>query len=351
MATEGSTRGAGTTRWRWLARHWRRVGALVAAVLAIGALAGCTIAQPPGPSPLRYRDQVFTSVSVTRDIAYGSAPDANGNTVVLTLDLYQPAGDAQTGRPALAFVHGGSFSGGDKASGVSPDLASTFAKLGYVTVSINYRLISQACGGSNIRPECIVAALNAQHDAQAAVRWLRVNADTYGIDPTRIGIGGESAGGITATLVGVHSEDPGDSGNPGPSSGVGGFMSISGGLPQGAFAGAGDAPGLLFHGTADAVVPFQWSVDTSLALLNAGVPAFLEAQDGAGHVPYAQYRDLFIQQSDYFFYDFLDLAHANGQSTAAARAFERQLPELRRKYPRFSKRLARQYRKYRLHAR
>ncbi len=89
-----------------------------------------------------------------------------------------------------------------------------------------------------------------------------------------------------------------------------GFASISGGLPSGNFANAGDAPGLFFHGTADPIVPSRWSDLTTAAMLNAGVPAWLQHQDGAGHVPYAQYRSLYLEQMDYFFYLTLDLAHA-----------------------------------------
>ena len=101
----------------------------------------------------------------------------------------------------------------------------------------------------------------------------------------------------------------------------------------GVFAGAGDAPGLLFHGTADPVVPYQWSADTAAKLLNSGVAAFLEPLDGAGHVPYAQFRDQILSQSDYFFYDVLDLAHAQGQPAAAAAAFDRQAQRLEEQHP------------------
>lgn len=326
----------------------KRWAALAAALVVVVVLAGCTVPKPPGAAPLRYRDQVFSGATVTRDIQYGSAtPQGAGTPIALKLDLYQPTGDTLTQRPAAVFVHGGGFSGGDKGGGPSADFANTFAKLGYVTVSINYRLIAQGCTGSNITPACYQAALDAQHDAQAAVRWLRANAATYRIDPTRIAIGGESAGAITATAVGVHSEDPGTSGNPGPPSSVGGFMSISGGLPGAVFAGAGDAPGVLFHGTADTVVPYQWSVDTSAALLNAGVLAVLETQQGAGHVPYSQYRQLFLDQTDYFFYDVLDLAHAQGQPAAAGRAFTARAAKLRKKHPKYAKQLERRQKTFR----
>ena len=47
--------------------------------------------------------------------------------------------------PALIWVHGGSFSGGDKTNIVPVDVANTFAKMGYVVVSINYRLLGSGC--------------------------------------------------------------------------------------------------------------------------------------------------------------------------------------------------------------
>ena len=308
----------------------RRVLALLVAA-AILVATGCTVPRPPGDSPLRYRDQVFNTVGVTSGLQYGSAPDANGNPVALKLDLYQPTGDSETLRPALVWVHGGSFSGGDKTNIVPTDVANTFAKQGYVVVSINYRLLGSGCVANP--GACIGPALEAQHDAQAAVRWLRANAATYRIDPGRIGIGGESAGGITATLVGLHSDDPGTSGNPGYPSTVGGFVSVSGGLPQGAFTTPGDAIGLLFHGTADTTVSPDWSGQTEIAMLKAGVPAWLELQEGAGHVPWAQYRSLYLEQADYFLYIALDLAHAHGQPVAAARAQERQLQRLTKGNP------------------
>ena len=58
------------------------------------------------------------------------------------------------------------------------------------------------------------------------------------------------------------------------------------------------------------------------------MPAWLQHQEGAGHVPWAQYRTLYLEQADYFLYLTLDLAHAAGQPVSAARASERQLQRL-----------------------
>lgn len=298
--------------------------------LLVAVLAACDLPKPAGEGTVRYRDVVFDSVTKTADLQYGTAPDLAGNPVALKLDLYRPVGDTQKLRPAVIFVHGGSFSGGDKGSGPSADLAALFPKLGYVALSINYRLLGSGCSGSTAgSATCTNAALYAISDAQAAVRWVRQHAAEYGVDPGRIGIGGESAGGITSTGVGMVAENPGAGGNGLYSNRVQGFFSISGGLPGGVNASADDAPGLLVHGTADSVVPYQWSVDTTAALQKVNRFALLQTIDGAGHVPwYEPHRSKMTTQAEYFFYYALDLAHAAGQPVATRRAGEQQLRKL-----------------------
>ena len=293
---------------------------VVLAAVALAAAAGCTVPRPAGDSPLRYRDQVFSNATVTSNLQYGSAPDPQGNPVALTLDLYRPTGDAQTKRPALVWVHGGAFRSGSKTDFVPVDVANTFAKLGYVVVSINYRLTApNTCIANPSQPACTLAALDAQHDAQAAVRWLRKNAVTYGVDPARIGVGGESAGGITATLVGVHSEDTGTSGNPGYPSTVGGFVSVSGGLPDGLFANAGDAWGLLFHGTVRRrSCRRQWSDATAGALLEGRRAGLARSTRTApATCPGRSTARSISSRRGYFLYFALDLPHAAGQPAGA----------------------------------
>jgi dipeptidyl aminopeptidase/acylaminoacyl peptidase len=273
---------------------------LVALALGATLLAGCTVPRPPGDGTLRYRDQVFSSVNVTNDLTYGSAPDADGNPVTLKLDLYQPAGDTAAKRPALVWVHGGGFTMGDKSSGRAR--ATFFARLGYVAVSINYRLLSpDGCGGNpDPTPVCENAALEAQHDAQAAVRWLRANAATYRIDTNRIAMAGSSAGAVTSVLAATRSEDPGTSGNPGYPSTIRAAVSVSGGVPTNEFINQGDAPTLFIHGTEDHVVPFEWAVQNAAAMYNLGIFTVLEPIEGAGHGLLADYSALIDEQSDYF---------------------------------------------------
>jgi acetyl esterase/lipase len=282
------------------------------------ALVGCVhLVTPPGAAPLRYRDEVFATVATTTGVTYGSAVDQQGTTVTLRLDVYAPpASDPETSRPAIVWVHGGSFSSGTRTSAEIVDEATTFAKKGYVNVSISYRLTPGGCSASAPTATCVQAIIDAMHDAQAAVRFLRANAPTYGVDANRIAIAGTSAGAITALNVAYNPDDVGNSGNPGPSSAVGAAVSLSGAKILGA-AGAGDAPALLFHGTADGIVPYQWAVNTVKEAKAAGLLALMTTWQGAGHVPYAAHRTEILDQTRNFLYFELDLAHAAGSPGVA----------------------------------
>jgi acetyl esterase/lipase len=256
----------------------------------------------------RYREAQFTDVDITSDVVYGEAPGVDGQPEQLRLDVYQPRGDDETSRPLAIVVHGGGFAQGDKAQGVSPIMATYFAKLGYVAASLNYRLLAPGgCTGNNAGGTCATAALEGIHDGQAAVRFLRDHADDYGIDPDRIAISGESAGGVMSYGAGVWSDTPGQSGTPGVSSAVQAYMAISGGLPNGLFASAEDAPGLFFASTGDPIVPYQWSVDDVAALTKAGVIAELISYDLDVHVPFREQRDDIISRTTDFYYEHLDL--------------------------------------------
>jgi predicted esterase len=228
------------------------------------------LASACGP-PRRYFNEVFNTVSVTRGLQYGAAPDEYGQTERLLLDLYQPDGDDHARRPAIVWVHGGGFSAGSKTDPKQVANATTFAKRGYVTVSINYRLRSGNVGQ---------AIADAQHDAQAAVRWLRRYADRYRVDRNRIAIGGTSAGAITALYVGNHAEDPGTSGNPGYRSDVGAAVSISG---FGGWYSTGDAPAVLFHGREDRTISHSAAVRTCEEYHRYGNVCELHTYEGYGH--------------------------------------------------------------------
>ena len=286
----------------------RRLLVVLFALVALLAT-GCDFRfiTPEGPAPLRYRDAVFTAVTKTADIAYGSATDQQGQVVELKMDLYEPTGDTVAARPAIVLVHGGSFRSGTKTSAELVDQANVYAKEGYVVASISYRLAPNGC--TSITVECINAIKDARHDAQAAVRWLRANAATYGIDPTKIAAGGSSAGAITALNVGYGPEDVGDSGNPGYDSTIKAAVSLSGSriLTR---TNPGEAAALLFHGTADPLVPYASTQTTLNEALAAGLAAKLTTWDGAGHVPYVAHRTEILDQTTNFLWWTLGLAEA-----------------------------------------
>jgi acetyl esterase/lipase len=288
----------------------RRLLVTVVASLALFVAAACDpLAPPSGPAPLRYRDDVFTEVTRTADIPYGTAVNQSGATETLRLDLYEPVGDTVTSRPAIVWVHGGGFSAGSKTSPELVDQANNYARKGYVNVSIDYRLSPTSCIPTP-GPACLIGIVHAREDAQTAVRFLRANAATYGVDATRIAIGGSSAGAITALNVGYNPENPGPGDHQGYSSAVRAAQSISGGAISAASITPGDAPGLLFHGTADVLVPYSLAQTTVDQAKADGLVAVLRTWSGGGHVPYVQNRTQILDETRNFFYSQMDLAHA-----------------------------------------
>lgn len=108
----------------------------------------------------------------------------------LQLDIYAPEMAAvQQLRPAIVLVHGGGWRAGYRENFTA--LAQQLALRGYVVATISYRLA----------PEAKYPA--AIYDVKAAIRWLRSNAKTYGVNPHTIAVGGGSAGGQIASLTGV----------------------------------------------------------------------------------------------------------------------------------------------------
>jgi acetyl esterase/lipase len=261
----------------------------------------------PGNSPLRYRDEVFQNVVVKTGITYGSAVNVSGQTQKLLLDTYRPTGDTLTaGRPAVVFVHGGGFSAGNRTESDIVDQAASFAKRGYVTASIDYRLTG---GCAPVTAQCATGIVQAKNDAQAAVRWFRTNAAGLGIDANRIAIAGSSAGAITAINVAYGADEVGTSGNPGVPSNVQAAVSLSGaGLTT--VPDPGEPPTLFFHSTGDPVVPFAWAQSTIDQAKAAGDHVEVTTWPGNVHVPFSQHRDQILGETTSFLYYILDLGHA-----------------------------------------
>jgi poly(3-hydroxybutyrate) depolymerase len=251
---------------------------------------------------VRYRDNVFTNVGVTSNILYGSNVNADGTTQTLLLDVYQPTGDTAKARPLVIFMFGGGWAVGTKTDGDQVLLSQTFAKKGYVTASIQYRLDTSLMNTKPLIPMTI-AMYRGMQDAKAAVRFLRAHKATYKIDDTRILMGGCSAGAFNSLLVAFldSKEIPsfidttkvggleGNSGTPGVSSAINGVINNWGAVEDSTWLYNNKIPVISFAGTADPQVPFDHnatfcgSACIDRVLTRLGVYSVLKPFPGMGH--------------------------------------------------------------------
>ena len=141
----------------------------------------------------------FLKPEVISDIKYGEGPDETGDTDNLHLDIYRPAPVLMHWKKAAGiFVHGGGLVGGDKLSEGAVDLGNLYARSGFVYTSIDYRIgLEQRRRWNRMwwryhRPDR--ATYRAVQDTKAAFRYLKANADLYGIDTNYIFVEGNSAG-------------------------------------------------------------------------------------------------------------------------------------------------------------
>lgn len=137
-------------------------------------------------------------IKVTRDIAY-----RDGDSKAWRLDLAMPEEKAAAPRPALVIVHGGGWRGGSRTVDVFQKMMIDYAKKGYVTINVDYRLTGEADF-----PACI-------EDVKCAVRWLRAHTEKYQVDPKRIGAYGHSAGAHLALMLAMTDKDDGLEGDGG----------------------------------------------------------------------------------------------------------------------------------------
>ncbi|MCM4164223.1 MULTISPECIES: alpha/beta hydrolase [unclassified Arenibacter] len=115
-----------------------------------------------------------------KDVVYKTV-----DSMQLKLDIYHSK-DIQKTMPLIIFIHGGAWKKGNKHDYLV--YLSSYAKKGFVTATIQYRLTD-------------VAKFPAQlHDVEDAVRWLKLNAANYHIDASKVALVGGSAGGHLAML-------------------------------------------------------------------------------------------------------------------------------------------------------
>jgi hypothetical protein len=261
-------------------------------------------------------ENFFPAVTVTSNVTYGSALTYTGGTQTLVMDIYQPTSDVAATRGLIVFAHGGSFIGGSRTDQDVTALSTRFAKMGYVTASIDYRLGMFPFDSVNATK----AVIRATQDMKAAVRFFRKDAATtnlYRIDPLFIFAGGSSAGAFMSLHLAYLDKDAevptwvniaslggleGNSGNPGYSWRVNGVINLCGALGDSAWLEPADVPLVSMHGTNDNVVPYgtamiyvsgfpimvvDGSASVKLRADNVGVWNPFHTWYGAPHVPYA----------------------------------------------------------------
>lgn len=303
-------------------RNQLNLGTMIAAsALAVFANATSVCAEVP-PAPAGYSSEtaikaaffagmlktidvnlpVPDSIKVEKGIEYGK-----GGDVSLKLDLYQPIGGDGTGdplRPAIIFVHGGAWKGGNRE--IYHYYCVKLAEKGYVVATVSYRL-------SDVAP--FPAAVQ---DVKCAVRWLRANAERLHVDPNRIAMAGGSAGGHLSMMAGYVTDNPeleGTGGNPDESSRIQAVVNFYGPTdlttefardndvvvkflggesyadkPElyqlaspNSHVSADDPPTLILHGSIDTVVPISQAELLVDKLKAAGVPYEYDRVEGWPH--------------------------------------------------------------------
>lgn len=137
------------------------------------------------------KDQIAcgrTKLRAMNDVVFARRALANGKSLDLSMDIQMP--DTPKERPVVIYVTGGGFIQAPKEAALN--LRTYVAEAGFVVASIEYRTVRD---GANYR--------DGIADVKSAVRYLRANAVKYGIDPARVAVWGESAGGYLAAMVGV----------------------------------------------------------------------------------------------------------------------------------------------------
>jgi len=235
-------------------------------------------------------------VAAEKDIVFGRAGGKDS-----LLDLFRPAAAQEKLLPAVIFIHGGGWGGGNKES--YHDLAARVASHGYVCACVSYRLSGEAPFPA------------AVEDCKCGVRWLRAHAHAHRADPDRFAAWGHSAGGHLAAMVAL---------TPGQFEGEGGWAGYSSAVqcalcfstpfdltdttqglegiirqfvgpaaedPEKVRAQASPinyvagkkTPFILFHGVEDVLLPIGQSDEFAAALREAGVLLELVRVPHAGH--------------------------------------------------------------------
>ncbi len=227
----------------------------------------------------------------TRTVVYKKAPNAEGKELDLNMDIFEPANHkAGDKTPAIVLFYGGGWSGG------SADLfyahATYLASRGMEAFVPSYRTKNSAK----------TSPFEAVTDAKSAIRWVRENAATLGIDPNRIAAAGSSAGAHIAAVAAIIPgfDEPTENAkvssrpnalvlyNPVVDLSPSGYGNERVGPKWQSISPLqnvrpGDPPTIVFHGTADKIVPYANAVAFEKAMKDAGNKVELVTFRGVGH--------------------------------------------------------------------
>jgi alpha/beta superfamily hydrolase len=165
----------------------------------------------------RYTKAVFTDVKSTKNITYCENYSfepflfggKNTKKVSLKCDFYEPAGDKETKRPLVIFLHTGNFvpqptfggsTQGRTSDSVLVEVATRLSKMGYACASADYRIgwAPTSTSETTRKFTLINAAYRGVQDIRSCIRFFKKNADKYGIDTSRVVVWGNGTGGYIA---------------------------------------------------------------------------------------------------------------------------------------------------------
>lgn len=239
------------------------------------------------------------SIQIRLNVKYGQAADE-----ALLMDLAWPKVSAER-LPGVVMIHGGAWRAGQRQAHLKD--VGRLAERGYVAATVSYRFCPRYVFPAQVE------------DVKCAVRYLRAHAETYNLDPNRIGAVGFSAGAHLAMLLGSMDREDGLEGEGGwadQSSKVQVVVAFAGpteldapdipevsrplvrdflgGSPDEkrdayrraspvSYVSRGDAPMLLFQGTSDPLVPYTQAIRMLERMREAGIEGRIEFLVGAGH--------------------------------------------------------------------
>ena len=236
---------------------------------------------------LLFATPASAAVTMRRGIVYGHGQ---------RLDLYMPATRSAARAPVVVLIHGGGFAIANRTEPGLTRVARALADEGIVAASIDYRLL-----GSNPRPSARVRPLlaglpdgregraiaSAVDDTLTAIGYLKAHARPLGIDPSRLGLIGSSAGAMTANHVAYVLDDYGI--KPPTIRFVGdlwGAILVASpvtGLSAATQLERGEPPLFAVHGAADPLVPVTLDDQLAARAREQGVPAEYLRIRGAAH--------------------------------------------------------------------